>query len=44
MGLPAKGATCPSGAGMDDDASDSETPQHAVHIRREFRTRLYQAV
>ena len=35
MGLSAKG--CPSGAGMDDEADDRETPQHEVRIGREFR-------
>ena len=42
MGLPAKGATCPSGAGMDDEAYDYETPQHEVHIRRGFRMGIYE--
>ena len=26
MGLPTKGATCPSGAGVDDEVYDDETP------------------
>ena len=42
MGLPAKGATCPSGAGIDDQAHDEETPQHEVHIRRGFRMGVYE--
>ena len=28
MGLPRKGATCPSGAGVEDEAYNNETPQH----------------
>ena len=42
MGLPAKGATCPSGAGVDDEAYDYETPQHEVHIRRGFRMGVHE--
>ena len=42
MGLPAKGAVCPSGAGVDDEARDSETPQHEVHIRRGFRMGVHE--
>ena len=42
MGLPPKGATCPSGAGVDDEASDDETPQHEVHIRRGFRMGVHE--
>ena len=42
MGLPAKGATCPSGAGVDDEAYDSETPQHEVRIRRRFRMGVHE--
>ena len=42
MGLPAKGAVCPSGAGIDDEASDEETPQHEVHIRRGFRMGVHE--
>ena len=42
MGLPAKGATCPSGAGVDDKAYDNETPQHEVHIRRGFRMGVHE--
>ena len=42
MGLPAKGAVCPSGAGIDDWAGDNETPQHEVHIRRGFRMGVYE--
>ena len=42
MGLPAKGATCPSGAGVDDEAYDDETPQHEVRIRRGFRMGIYE--
>ena len=42
MGLPAKGATCPSGAGVDDQADDNETPQHEVHIRRGFRMGVHE--
>ena len=42
MGLPAKGAPCPSGAGVDDEAYHNETPQHEVHIRRGFRMGVYE--
>ena len=42
MGLPAKGASCPSGAGVDDEASDYETPQHEVHIRRGVRMGVHE--
>ena len=42
MGLPAKAATCPSGAGIDDEAYDRETPQHEVHIRRGFRMGVHE--
>ena len=42
MGLPTKGAACPSGTGVDDEAYDSETPQHEVHIRRGFRMGVYE--
>ena len=42
MGLPVKGATCPSGAGVDDEAHDGETPQHEVHIRRGFRMGVHE--
>ena len=38
----AKGATCPSGAGIDDEAYDDETPQHEVHIRRGFRMGMHE--
>ena len=39
MGLPAK---CPSGAEVDDEANNNETPQHEVHIRRGFRMGVYE--
>ena len=42
MGLPPKGAGCPSGAGIDDEAFDRETPQHEVRIRREFRMGVHE--
>ena len=42
MGLPPKGAACPSGAGIDDDASDSETPKHKVRISRSFRMGIHE--
>ena len=42
MGLPTKGAACPSGTGVDDEAYDSETPQHEVHIRRGVRMGVYE--
>ena len=42
MGLPAKGATGPSGAGADDEAFDNETPQHEVRIGRGFRMGVYE--
>ena len=42
MGLPAKGATRPSGAGIDDEAFDAETPQHEVYIRRGFRMGVHE--
>ena len=40
MGLPAK--DCPSGAGVDDEAYDSEIPQHEVRIRRGFRMGVHE--
>ena len=42
MGLPRKGATCPSGAGVDGEANDNETPQHEVRIGRGFRMGVYE--
>ena len=42
MGSCQKGATCPSGAGVDDEADDDETPQHQVHIRRGFRMGVHE--
>ena len=33
---------CPSGAGVDDEADDDETPQHEVHIRRGFRMGVHE--
>ena len=42
MGLPAKGASCPSGVGNDDKAEDNETPQHEVRIGRGFRMGVYE--
>ena len=42
MGLPAKGVTCPSGAGVDDEADDDEIPQHEVRIRRKFRMGVHE--
>ena len=42
MGLPAKGATCPSGAGVDDEANYNETPQHEVRIGRGFRMGVHE--
>ena len=42
MGLPPKDAGCPSGAGIDDEAFDRETPQHEVRIRRGFRMGIYE--
>ena len=39
MGLP---LACPSGAGIDADAYDSEIPQHKVDIRRSFRMGVYE--
>ena len=42
MGLPAKVATCPSGAGVDDEADHNEIPQHEVRIRRGFRMGVYE--
>ena len=33
---------CPSGAGVDDEAYDDETPQHEVHIRRGFRMGVHE--
>ena len=40
MGLPLKG--CPSGAIIDDEARDNETPQHKVRIGRSFRMGIYE--
>ena len=42
MGSCKEGATCPSGAGADDEAYDAETPQHEVHIRRGFRMGVHE--
>ena len=42
MGLPPKGAACPSGASPDDEADDEETPQHKVRISRGFRMEVYE--
>ena len=42
IGLPLKDVDCPSGAGADDEASDNETPQHEVHIRRGFRMGVHE--
>ena len=42
MGLPTKGAACPSGTGVDDEAYDMEAPQHEAHIRRGFRMGLHE--
>ena len=42
MGLPTKGAACPSGAGVDDEAYDDQAPQHEVHIRRGFRMGVHE--
>ena len=42
MGLPPKGAACPSGAGIDDEAWDKEIPQHKVRIGRRFRMGVYE--
>ena len=42
MGLSLKTAACPSGASIDDDAGDDETPQHKVRISRGFRMGVYE--
>ena len=42
MGSCKLSATCPSGAGVNGEASDEETPQHEVHIRRGFRMGVYE--
>ena len=42
MGLPAKGAVCPSGTSTDDDAFDDETPQHKVTISKSFQMGVYE--
>ena len=42
MGSCKRGAPCPSGAGIDDEAYDDETPQHQVHIRQEFRMGVHE--
>ena len=42
MGSCKLGTTCPSGAGVDDEAGDDETPQHEVHIRRGFRMGVHE--
>ena len=39
MGLP---PDCPSGAGIDDEATDNETPQHKVRISRSFRMGVHE--
>ena len=42
MGLAPEGGSCPSGAGIDDEAFDRETPQHEVRIRRGFRMGVHE--
>jgi len=42
MGLAAKGASCPSGASADNNASDDETPQHKVRISKGFQMGVYE--
>ncbi len=42
MGLPAKAGACPSGASVDNDASDSETPQHKVRITQAFQMGIHE--
>ena len=42
MGLPLKSTGCPSGAGIDADAYDNETPQHKVRISPRFRMGVYE--
>ena len=42
MGLPAKGASCPSGAWVDYEVYEEETPQHEVHIRRGVRMGVHE--
>ena len=42
IGLQPKDVDCPSGAGVDDQATDDETPQHEVHIRRGFRMGVHE--
>jgi len=42
MGMAAKSAACPSGGGGDNDASDSETPQHKVRISKAFQMGKYE--
>nr|VFJ92790.1 MAG: Formylglycine-generating enzyme, required for sulfatase activity, contains SUMF1/FGE domain [Candidatus Kentron sp. H]VFJ93877.1 MAG: Formylglycine-generating enzyme, required for sulfatase activity, contains SUMF1/FGE domain [Candidatus Kentron sp. H]VFK00388.1 MAG: Formylglycine-generating enzyme, required for sulfatase activity, contains SUMF1/FGE domain [Candidatus Kentron sp. H] len=42
LGLPPKGATCPSGGPMDDKADDNETPQHKVRISKGFQMGMHE--
>lgn len=42
MGLPAKGVSCPSGESTDNEASESEVPQHKVHITNGFQIGIYE--
>ena len=42
IGLPPRDLDCPSGAGMDNEAFDDETPQHEVRIGRGFRMGVYE--
>ncbi|MDX8376829.1 MAG: formylglycine-generating enzyme family protein [Mariprofundales bacterium] len=42
MGMSTKSVACPSGAGSDKDAIDSETPQHKVRISKSFQMGVYE--
>ena len=42
MGLSPKEAACPSGASIDDDARDDETPQHKVRISKGFQMGVHE--
>ena len=42
MGESPQGLVCPSGAGVDNNARDSETPQHEVRISKSFQIGIYE--
>ena len=42
MGMSEKSAACPSGASVDNDALDNETPQHKVRITKDFQMGIHE--